>query len=97
MPNALIDVSSSGNNTIVAADSTGGFKITAFSLSAAGSVKATLLLGATSVWAGQFVAGSSVVIPETALSQWVGAANAAIVLNLGGAVAVSGHVAYQKV
>lgn len=97
---AAIDVASSGDNTIVAADATRKVKVLSYSLVADSAVSArwksgagTNLTGAMSLAANGGLADGSGNSPAT---QWLfeTAANQALVLNLSGAVGARGRLSY---
>jgi hypothetical protein len=96
---ASIDVATSGDNTIVAADATRKIKVLSYSLVCDGTVSVRWKSGAASNLSGamSFVANTGIAPPggtpagghimETAVNQ-------ALVLNLSGAVGARGHLSY---
>jgi hypothetical protein len=96
---AAIDHGSSGDNTIVAADATKKIKVLSYQIVATGAVDVAWKSGASTALTGAMAlaaAGSVVQVYGGTPSAWIlqTAVNEALVLNLSGAVAVDGHVAY---
>lgn len=96
---AAINVSASGDNTVVAADATRKIKVLQYTLIGAGAVNVTLKSGAGTSLSGAmslaanggiatpFVAPAEGHLVETAINQ-------ALVFNLSSAVSVTGHMVY---
>lgn len=95
---AAIDVASSGDNTIIAADGTKKIKVLSYTLVVDAAVTARWKSGSTALsGAMSFSANGGVSSPSgSAGGGWLmeTAANQALVLNLGGAVGARGHVSY---
>jgi hypothetical protein len=96
MPNAVVNAAASGDNTIIAAPGAGKqIEVRGYHIAAAGAVTATWKSGSTALTGAMTMATGT---PHDAYS-WADpvfllAANEALVLTLGGAVQVSGHVTY---
>lgn len=96
---ALISASSSGDNTVLSAVTASRFLVLGYTISGAGAVTATWKSGSTGIsGAIQLGTGTSV----SAYADRVGvlktlAANSALVLNLSGGTAVTGHIVYIEV
>lgn len=96
---ASIDISSSGDNTIVSADATRKIKVLSYSFVCGGTVNVRWKSGA-----GTNLSGAMSFIANTGMTAGPGtpagghlletAANQALVMNLSGAVQVSGHLSY---
>jgi hypothetical protein len=96
---AAIDVAASGDNTLVAADATRKVKVLSYVLVADAAVTARWKSGAAGNLSGamSLAANGGAVAPAIAPGQghWLETAvNQALVLNLGGAVGVRGHLSY---
>lgn len=94
---APIDVSSAGDNTVLAADSTRKIKVQNYVLVADSAVSARWKSGAATNLSGAMsLATSGGVAAAAGAGTWLleTAAAQALVLNLGGAVGVRGHLAY---
>ncbi len=93
-----ISASSSGNNTLVSADSTRKIKVQSYVIVAAGTVNVTFKSGSNNLsGAMPLVANSGVASPPvkpTDGSYFQTNANEALILNLSDAVAVTGHLSY---
>lgn len=95
-----ISVSSSGDNTLLAADTTNKIRVHAYTLVAAGSVTAKFKIGtggADLTGAMSLIAGTPLVVPFCREGHFETTINALLNLNLGGAVQVSGHLTYSLV
>jgi hypothetical protein len=94
---ASVSAASSGDNTIVAADTTRKIKVVSYVLVAAGTVNTTWKSGA-----GTSLSGALPLVSNTGAAMvgtgdsWLleTAVNQALVLNLSGAIQVSGHISY---
>lgn len=95
---AKIDAASSGDNQIVAADTTRKIKVLSATLVASGTVSVKWRSGTTDLsGAMPLVANSGFVLPASAPGQGnylETAVNTALNINLSGAVQVSGHISY---
>lgn len=96
---ASIDVASSGDNTLVAADGTKKIKVLSYVIVADAAVTARWKSGAATNLSGamSLAANGTLVAPASApaAGHWLETAvNQALVLNLGGAVGVRGHLSY---
>lgn len=96
---AVVNASGSGDNTLVAADGTKKVKVLQYTLVSAGTVNATFKSGAATALSGAMplVANSGIASPFVAPAQGhliETAVNQALVLNLSGAIAVTGHITY---
>jgi hypothetical protein len=94
-----ISASSSGDNTVIAADGTRKIKVLQYTIISAGTVNVTMKSGAGTSLTGAMplVANSGVASPFVSPAQGhllETAVNQALVLNLSGAVAVTGHLTY---
>lgn len=102
MLSAKIDAASSGDNTIIAANANARIRVHNYVLVAGGTVNATFKSGSTALTGAMPLASTGGVsspnaVPTEAEQQaclFFTAKNEALVLNLSGAVQVSGHVAY---
>lgn len=96
---AVIAASSSGDNTIVAADAAGRkIKVVSYALLASAAVTTKFKSGAATDITGGFAlaANGGVSCPGAPSAHlFETAANTALVLNLSGAIAVGGHVSYM--
>ena len=95
---AAVDVSSSGDNTIVAAVSGKYIRVITWFLNANGTVNARWKSGAGTNLTGLFYLLANVggVGPEASRGHFQTASNTALVLNLSAGVAVGGYVAYVE-
>lgn len=94
---AAINASSSGDNTIVAAQSGKQIRVTSYSLLCASAVNGTWKSGASTSLSGAmpFGANGGIAQPEILTGCLETAVGDALVLNLSGAVQVSGYINYQ--
>lgn len=108
MPFAKIDTATSGDNTIVAAQTSGLIRVLSYVLVAAGAVTAQWktgsgaggsnvgLSGAMSLITGQpVVCPAAPMAPQNRSAYMETAAGELLNLNLGGNVQVSGHIEYE--
>jgi len=102
---APIAASSSGDNTVVAGETGVKYRVIGWLLSFSGTVNAKWKSGASTDKTGLYygVAGAQAPSPDLPASagniptgQFVTDTSDALVLNLSGAVAVGGHVVYEK-
>jgi hypothetical protein len=94
---AVIDTNSSGDNTIVAADATRKIKVVSYVMVASAAVAVRWKSGAGTSLSGTmaFAANGGVISPgNTASHLFETAVNTNLVLNLGAAQQVSGHMSY---
>lgn len=96
---AVINASSSGDNTLVAADTGKTIRVLSYVFVAAGTVNITFKSGASTSLSGAmpFVVNAGAVAPPSspaAGAYMQTAANQALVMNLSQAVAVTGHLSY---
>ena len=96
---AAIAASSSGDNTLVAAVTGKKIRAIKYVLVAAGTVSVKFKSGAGTDLTGAMPAAANSVIPGDycPVGQFESAAGSALVLNLSGAVAVTGHLTYVEV
>ena len=95
---AAISASSSGDNTIVAADSGKAYRVLSYVLVASGAVAAKWKDGAsTDVSGAMSLAANSVVpAPHSPSGHVATSKGNALILNLSGATAVNGHLTYDE-
>lgn len=93
---APIAVSSSGDNTLLAADATHKIKVVGYTIVAASAVSAKFKSGATDLSGAMSLAANGGVVSNSLTFAHLleTAINSALILNLSGAVAVSGHFSY---
>ena len=94
---AVINASTNGDNTIVAAPTSGPIKVWKIWFTAAGAVNATFKDGASTSLSGAVVltgAGSSFTLYYDGSPHWVTSPGNAFIINLNGAVAITGQVYY---
>lgn len=102
MPTVKIDAASSGDNTLVAADTNRRIRVTQYTLIASAAVSVKWKSGSTDL-SGAMALPANGGISATSPNDGDGrpaalietAANEALVLNLSGAVQVSGHLTYD--
>lgn len=105
MATAAIAASSSGDNTVVPAVAGKRIRVIAGHLSFSGNVNAKWKSGASTDLTGLYYGAAATQVPLAATPEGVGgmrfhfetAQGEALVLNLSGATAVGGHVAYEVV
>lgn len=93
---AVVNTSTSGDNSIVSATSGAITRVNEMRLTAAGAVTVTVKRGSTTLDVIQMVAGVPYILPLRLEPYYRTAANEAFILNLGGAVAVTGVVSFTK-
>lgn len=94
---ASVDVAAGGDNTIVAADAANKIKVVSYVLVADAAVTARWKSGAGTNLSGamSFVANGGVAATDQPSAHLLETAvNQALILNLGGAIGVRGHIAY---
>jgi len=97
MANAVVNVSSSGDNTIISAPTAGFIRVHGYVLLAANSVTVRWRDDNPTNYTGQMAcgAGGGAVAPDTRDGWFDLPVGKALVLNLSSAVAVAGHVKYS--
>jgi hypothetical protein len=94
----VVDTAAAGDTQLVAAPTNGRqIRVLSYTLVAAGAVTARLRSAAANKSGAMSLAVSAPVSPSNSKALFTCAQNEALVLNLGGAVQVSGHGSYELI